>query len=153
MPSHNSVITVSTIINQSTELTWEAFTSPTHMLNWARSSNDWIVKEAKNDLRIGGEIKVLLTTETDAIFLQYKGIYQQIDWNKLLNIKLDDNRTLEVTFSSIHDVTTVNLQIDAVEEQDIDIQYFGWQSLLDNLKSCAESVTETLKKSDSFYEK
>lgn len=153
MPTHNSVISVSTSINQSIELTWEAFNTPQHMLNWARSSNDWIVKEAKNDLRIGGELKVILTTAEGSIFLQYCGNYQEIDLNKHLSILLEDGRTLDISFSSNHDMTTVQLQIEAVEEQDTDVQELGWQSLLDNLKIYSESVTEELKKSDSFYEK
>ena len=153
MSANTPTITVNTQINQSSELTWETFNTPAHMQGWARSSADWIVKETKNDLKIGGEIKVILTTKEGNIFLQYCGIYEAIELNKLLKIKLEDGRNLEINFNSIHDITNVTLTIDEISMQPTDTQEICWQSLLDNLKTYAESISEEVKNSDSFYEK
>ncbi len=152
MLNKTSSITVKTLINQSIELTWEAFNSPQHMQKWAKSSPEWIVKVAESDLKIGGKIKVILMTHDHSIFLQYGGTYEKIDFNKHINILLEDGRSLDITFSSLHDMTDVQLVIDSIEEQPIDVQENGWQSLLDNLKSYAESITELLKKQDNFIE-
>ncbi len=154
MSSERQLITVQTDINQSIELTWEAFNEPTHLMKWAKSADDWEVSIAENEVKIGGSLKVVLTTHKQDIFLQYSGRYDQIDLNKHLLLTLDDGRSLDISFSSLHDVTQVQLTIDAVSEQPFDVQEFGWQSLLDHLKMYAESISDEHQHTpDNFFDK
>lgn len=153
MNSDKQNINVLTNINQSTELTWEAFTVPSHLQMWAKSADDWEVSVAENDVKIGGRLKVVLTTNENSIFLQYSGVYQKIELNQHMLLTLEDGRSLEITFSSLHDVTQVQLNIDAVSEQPLEVQLFGWQSLLDHLKVYAESISDENHIQDNFLDK
>jgi len=68
----------------------------------------------------------------------FSGIYEDIKEYELISYAMDDNRRVKVTFSKENNKTKVIILFEAENENSIEFQKQGWQTILDNFKDYVE---------------
>jgi len=119
---------------------WEVLTEPIHIINWNFASDDWFCPKAENNLKIGEKFNYRMEAKDGSFGFDFWGTYTEIeDFKKLFSI-LGDCRKLEIFLEEKNGVTTIIEKFEAEDENSIELQKNGWQSILNNLKKYAESL-------------
>lgn len=134
-----TLITVETIINAPVETVWDKWTNPDDIVKWNNASDDWHTTRAENDLKVGGKFISRMEAKEGGMGFDFSGIYDTIKRNELIEYTADDNRKVKVHFSNEDDKTKIIEVFEAENENPIEMQQSGWQSILDNFKKYTES--------------
>jgi uncharacterized protein YndB with AHSA1/START domain len=134
-------ITIETTINAPIANVWEKWTKPEHIQNWNFASPNWHCPSAKTDLQVGGEFHYEMASKDGSMSFDFWGTFREIETDKLIEILLGDGRKMKVTFASTEMGTKVTEQFEPENQNPVDMQQAGWQMILDNFKSYAESAT------------
>lgn len=132
------MITVSTKINSNIEKIWNYWTSPIHIANWTFASSDWHVPFAENDLQINGKFKTRMEAKDGSFGFDFEGIYSNIIENQLIEYHIIDSRKVSIQFIQNQDFVEIIESFDPENENTLELQQHGWQSILDNLKNYVE---------------
>lgn len=132
-------ITVGVTIHTPVEKVWKFWTDPKHIIHWNNASDDWHTTKAENDLRPGGKFLSRMEAKDGSMGFDFTGKYNKIELHKLIDSTLDDNREVRVSFVSNGNETTITEIFEAEQENTIELQQAGWQSILDNFKKYAET--------------
>ena len=133
-------ITIETTINAPIAHVWEKWTNPEHIQNWNFASPDWHCPSAKSDLQVGGEFHYEMASKDGSMSFDFWGTFREIETDKLIEILLGDGRKMKVTFASTEMGTKVTEQFEPENQNPEEMQRAGWQLILDNFKSYAESA-------------
>jgi uncharacterized protein YndB with AHSA1/START domain len=68
----------------------------------------------------------------------FEGVFTEIVPFEKLKYALADQREVEISFSDLTEGTFVQLIFDAENENSLELQQFGWQSILNNFKAHTE---------------
>ena len=135
----NIAITVRAIINAPVQKVWEYWTNPKHIIQWYNASSDWHTPRAENDLRVGGKFLSRMEARDGSMGFDFEGKYLKVEPQKLIEYILADDRKIKVRFDSDGVKTTVTEIFDAENENPVEMQETGWQSILDNFKKYVET--------------
>ena len=135
-------VLVSTWVDASIERAWECWTDPRYITRWNFASPDWHCPRAANDLRVGGAFSARMEARDGSFGFDFAGTYTAVVPRERLEYKLGEERSVRVTFASDGVGVRVDEEFDAEEENPIEMQRSGWQSILDNYKACVESRIE-----------
>lgn len=138
------LIHIETTINAPIEQVWTCFTEAQHIENWNFASTDWHCKDAHVDLRIGGKQTSRMESVDGSIGFDFGMTFTDIIVGNELVMRLDDGRYMDVYFIRENDVTLVEENFEAEDENSLELQQEGWQSILNRFRDYVESVaTET----------
>lgn len=135
-------ITVSTLINAPIEKVWTVWTNPEHIMKWNAASDDWMTAKVENDLRAGGKFLSRMEAKDGSFGFDFEGIYDEVEINKLLTYSLADNRKVSISFSAESNQTLVTEVFEPEEENAVEMQQAGWQSILNNFKKYTEELEQ-----------
>lgn len=122
------------------EEVFDAWTSPEVMRRWFHCAPDWDTPEAEVDLRVGGQVRVVMR-KPDGTEVEARGEYAVIDrpHRLVMTWTFDDDpsneQLIELSFSEVEGSTTVlmvNSSISTDERRDAQDQ--GWRGCLDELE-------------------
>ena len=133
-----SKITIQTILLASRKKAWEHYTEPKHIVNWNFASDDWHCPRASNDLVVGGKFSWRMEAKDGSFGFDFEGVFTEIVPLEKLKYVFMDERKAEISFSDLPDGTLVQIVFDAENENSLELQQAGWQSILDNYKSNTE---------------
>ena len=133
-------ITVETIVEESMEKVWNAWTQPSHIMLWNNASPDWFTPKAENDLTIGGKFNYRMEAKDGSFGFDFWGIYDKIIPNELISYTTGDDRWVQIEFSSVENGIKIIESFEAESENSIELQKKGWQLILDNFKKYTESI-------------
>lgn len=133
-------VTVSALVNQNVEKSWEAWTSPEHIIKWCFAGDDWHCPSASNDLRTGGKFNSRMEAKDGSFGFDFEGEYTNVVNHQIIEYKLGDERCVKITFEQVEGGVSVVEEFDAETENPIEMQQAGWQMILDNYKKHAESL-------------
>ncbi len=133
-----TIITVESIVNAPIEKVWKLWTTPADITQWNNASPDWHTPKAENDLRVGGSFVYTMAAKDGSMSFDFSGVYNQVKIHELISSKLDDGRSLKITFSRNGNQTKVVEDFEAESENSIELQRGGWQAILDNFKKYVE---------------
>ena len=137
-PSNNIVLTVETTMEVPVEKAWKYWTEPEHITRWNFASDDWSCPDAHNDLRNGGRFSYRMEARDGSTGFDFSGKYDKVNPGKEIHYSLDDDRRVQVTFSSEGGRTTVKESFEADSNHSPEVQRQGWQAILDNFKNYTE---------------
>lgn len=138
-------IQTETVVNKNVEKVWENYTNPESIKGWAFASDDWECPHATNDLKVGGRFLTRMQAKDGTTGFDFSGTYLEV--RNLKNIKYamdkapneEKARECEVIFEDLHDNTTkVVVIFDSENENSVELQRSGWQSILNNFKKFVE---------------
>ncbi|WP_374174946.1 SRPBCC family protein [Flavobacterium tructae] len=133
------MITVQNTINASVDKVWEFWTAPEHITKWNFASPDWHTPHAENDLRVGGKFTSTMAAKDGSMSFDFGGEYTVVEQNKAIEYILEDGRKVEITFRQTPSGVEVIEKFDPETENPEEMQRGGWQAIMDNFKSYAES--------------
>lgn len=136
-----TLITVKALINAPLSKVWECWTEEKHIINWNFASPDWHCPEANNSLKVGEEFHYTMAARDGSFSFDFWGTYQNIEWQKSLDILLGDQRKLSIHFEKVDAGTQVVEHFEPENQNPPEMQQEGWQMILDNFKSYVEKVT------------
>jgi uncharacterized protein YndB with AHSA1/START domain len=133
-------ITVQAIINAPMAKVWEYWTNPEDIKGWSFAGDDWEAPEAENDLRQGGKFKTVMAAKDKSASFDFAGTYTAIKEHELIEYDMDeDKRHVKVGFEETPEGVRITTTFDPENENPMEMQRTGWQSILDNFKKYAES--------------
>ncbi|OWU84039.1 activator of HSP90 ATPase [Oceanicola sp. 22II-s10i] len=133
-------ITVTAFVNASPDTAWEAYTRPKHITRWNFASDDWCCPSASNDLRVGGTYKARMEAKDGSFGFDLVMIYDAVETGESFTSTMENGRQVTTTFAPEADGTLVSTRFDPETEHPIEMQRDGWQAILNNYKSYAESL-------------
>lgn len=69
----------------------------------------------------------------------FEGTYTQVQDQKFIEYKLEDDRKVQIHFESLPEGVRVTETFDAEDENSAEMQKNGWQAILNNFKTHVES--------------
>ena len=139
METKHKIITIKTKVKADIALVWELWTTPEHIKKWNRANDDWQTTNAENDLRAGGKFRSRMEAKDGSMGFDFVGTYDKVVAKRDIYYTLDDGRKVEITFTPKGHSTKIVEIFEAENTNPIDMQQAGWQAILDNFKTYAES--------------
>ena len=131
-------ITIETIISADTKKVWDYYSAPKHITKWNFASDDWHCPNAENDLKVGGKFKSRMEAKDGSFGFDFEGVYDEVVDHKKIAYTMPDSRQVITNFENLGDKTKVTTIFDAENENPVEMQRDGWQSILDNFKKYVE---------------
>jgi uncharacterized protein YndB with AHSA1/START domain len=131
-------ITIQATVLADRNKTWANYTEPNHITQWNFASEDWCCPTASNDLVPGGKFSWRMEAKDGSFGFDFEGVFTEIVPFEKLKYALADQREVEISFSDLTEGTFVQLIFDAENENSLELQQFGWQSILNNFKAHTE---------------
>jgi uncharacterized protein YndB with AHSA1/START domain len=132
-------LTVQVTVDSPLKKVWHLWTEPKHIVGWNNASDDWHTPKAENDLRVGGKFLSRMEAKDGSMGFDFIGVYTKVEPLRQIEYTLEDDRTVQITFLAEGDKTTVTETFDAEQENTLELQQFGWQSIMNNFKKYAEA--------------
>ncbi len=139
MESNFEKITIETEVEAPISKVWEMWNSPEHIVKWNAASDDWHTPSASNELKVGGSSFCRMEAKDGSMGFDFKWIYTAVETNKHLAYTLEDDRKVVIDFSEENGKVKIIQTFDAETQNTIELQRFGWQSILNNFKKYAEN--------------
>lgn len=139
----DNAITVKTTVDATPKEAWHYYTESEHVVNWNFASEDWHCAVAKNDLSVGGEFLIKMTSKQGNMSFDLEGTYDEIDANNHIVYTLENGRKVSVDFAEKGESTEVTVSFDPDQEQSTDHQREGWQAILDNFNKYVNTLEKT----------
>ena len=133
-------ITIETSVKAPIEKVWDIWSNPKHVVNWNHASDDWFSPRATNDFKVGGKFVYRMEAKDGSFGFDFSGTYIDIQDNKLIVTKLDDDRLVRTEFIPEKENVKVVETFEAEGENSVELQREGWLAILTNFKNYAESI-------------
>ncbi len=137
---NKTVITVEATVNAPVEKVWECWGNPQHITQWCNASGDWHAPRAENDLRTGGKFSTRMEAKDGSFGFDFGGEYDEVRTNELIAYTMGDGRKVKVIFTNQGNATKVVESFEAEDQNPVEMQQGGWQSILNNFKKYTESL-------------
>ncbi|MDQ1142329.1 SRPBCC family protein [Pedobacter agri] len=131
-------ITVEATINEPVEKVWQYWAAPEHITKWTFASSDWHAPYAENDLQTGGKFKTRMEAKDGSFGFDFEGTYSEVKTHELIAYGLEDGRQVKITFEEVDGKTKLTETFDPENQNPLEMQKSGWQSILDNFKKYTE---------------
>jgi len=135
----NTKITIETTINADVNKVWDFYVAPEHITKWNFASDEWYCPSAENDLRVGGKFKSRMEAKDGSFGFDFEGVYDEVVDRGKISYAMPDSRQVITNFESLGEKTKVTSAFDAENENPVEMQRVGWQSILNNFKKYVES--------------
>ncbi len=134
-------ITVHTKISTPISKVWECWNNPKHVVNWNFASQDWECTSAENNLEVGGKFTYAMAAKDGSAGFNFEGKYLEINEPSRVSYELGDGRKVSVSFQEVDGQVEVAETFETEDENSVELQQSGWQSILDNFKNYVETET------------
>jgi uncharacterized protein YndB with AHSA1/START domain len=125
-------ITVETLVKAGLDAVWAAWNNPEDIKQWNAASDDWHTTQSTVDLREGGKFSARMEARDGSFGFDFEGTYTRVVPRKLIEYRMDDERTCKVDFVEEAGGVLVRETFDAETENAPEMQRQGWQAILDN---------------------
>lgn len=132
-------ITIKAIISADRQKVWNYYTQPEHITKWNFADVSWHCPSASNDLRVGGKYLARMEARDGSFGFDFEASYNEIVTGEKFTFTMPDNRVVNASFKDLGNTTEVTITFDAENENPVDMQQQGWQSILDNFKKYTEN--------------
>jgi len=133
-------ITIETNVKAPIEKVWDTWNNPKQVVNWNHASEDWFSPQATNDFKVGGKFVYRMEAKDGSFGFDFSGTYVDIQDNKLVVTRLDDDRLVSTEFIPENDSIKIVETFEAEGENSVELQREGWLAILTNFKNYTESI-------------
>lgn len=131
-------ITIQAVVAADRQKVWDRYTQPEHITKWNFATDTWHCPAASNDMRVGGKYLARMEAKDGSFAFDFEAVYNEIVDGEKFTYTMPDNREIQVSFEQTDDKTRVTVTFDPENENPVDLQRSGWQSILDNFRRYAE---------------
>jgi uncharacterized protein YndB with AHSA1/START domain len=132
------MLTVKATIHAPLEAVWNAWNSPSDIMQWNQASPDWHCPQASNDLKVGGKLSSTMAAKDGSFSFEFWGTYSIVELHKTIGLELGDGRKVLTTFEETADGVLVTEQFEPENENPLEMQTMGWQAILNSFKTHTE---------------
>jgi uncharacterized protein YndB with AHSA1/START domain len=133
-------IIVEITVNKDLDFVWNSWTQPDHILKWNHASDDWHTVRVSNELKVGGKFFYRMEAKDGSFGFDFESNYELVNEKKELTYIMSDGRRATTIFQSKETETKVTTTFDPENKNPIELQKAGWQAILNNFKTYAESI-------------
>ncbi len=133
------MITVEATVNAPVEKVWQCWTLPQHIMKWNQADPSWHCPAASNDLRVGGKFVATMAAKDGSASFDFNGIYDEVVTHKLISYTIEGGRKVRITFSSDGKGTKIVESFEPENENPLEMQKAGWQSIMNSFKKYTET--------------
>jgi uncharacterized protein YndB with AHSA1/START domain len=133
-------IDIQSFVNVSTKEVWEFYTNPEHIVNWNFASPNWHCPSAQNDLRPGGKYSARMEAKDGSFGFDFEAIYDTVYPLEGFTYTMEDGRQVDTQFIEEETGTLIKVSFDPEDQNSLELQRAGWQAILNNFTSYAESI-------------
>ena len=133
-----SKITIQAVVAADRQKVWDCYTQPEHITKWNFATDTWHCPAASNDMRVGGKYLARMEAKDGSFAFDFEAVYNEIVDGEKFTYTMPDNREIQVSFEQTDDKTRVTVTFDPENENPVDLQRSGWQSILDNFRKYTE---------------
>lgn len=134
-------IVVTTTVAAPAQTVWDCWTLPEHITQWNFASPDWCCPRAQNDLRPGGKLISRMEARDGSMGFDFEAVYSVVVPPQQIDMELGDGRKVSVSFSENDGKTVVTESFEPENIHSLDLQYAGWNAILQNFKAYTEGLT------------
>lgn len=131
-------ITIQAVVSADRKKVWVYYNKPEHITKWNFAIDTWHCPTASNDLKVGGKYSARMEAKDGSFGFDFEATYNEIVAGEKFTYTMADNRVVNANFKELGEKTEVTITFDAENENPVDMQQQGWQSILDNFKKYAE---------------
>lgn len=131
-------ITIKATVFADKQKVWDYYTQPEHITKWNFADPNWHCPTATNDMKVGGRYVARMEAKDGSFGFDFEATYNEIVAGEKFTYTMADNRVVNANFKELGEKTEVTITFDAENENPVDMQQQGWQSILDNFKKYAE---------------
>jgi uncharacterized protein YndB with AHSA1/START domain len=135
----NNKVTVTAAIQADVKKVWDYYIQPEHITGWNFADPSWQCPSASNDMRVGGKYSARMEARDGSFGFDFEAIYDAIVPVESFMYTMPDGRQVTVVFKTNGGKTDVVVTFDPEDENPVEFQKQGWQSILNNFKQYAES--------------
>lgn len=132
-------IKVEVIVDAAVEEAWNHYLNPESVKGWNFASDDWCCPVAENEVKEGGRFVYRMEAKDGSFGFDFSGTFVTIQTNMALEILLDDNRKVRLSFEAKGTKTRVTEVFEAENQNPVELQQQGWQAILNNYKRFVEA--------------
>lgn len=132
-------VTIEVLVNAPVSKVWQYWTEPRHITKWNCASNDWHSPRAENDVKTGGKFNIRMEAKDGSFGFDFFGVYTAVEPQQHIAFTMGDDRKVTVDFEATGNQTKVIETFEAEQENPVEMQRSGWQSILNNFKNYAEN--------------
>jgi len=132
-------ITISAQIKGDLKKVWDYYTLPEHITQWNFADPTWHCPWATNDMKPGGKYVARMEAKDGSFGFDFEVVYDQIVNQKSFSYTIGDGRKATVQFKPIGTMTEVTVAFEAEQQNPVELQRGGWQSILNNFKQYVET--------------
>lgn len=118
---------------------WSYWNEPSHVVKWNSPSEDWHTPKATNDVRTGGSFSYTMAAKDGSMSFDFAGRYTEVEAHRKIAYTMEDGREVTNLFEANGDAVTLAVTFDAENENPVEVQRGGWQSILDSFKLYTET--------------
>ena len=133
-------ITVEAIVNSPVASVWNAWNTPSNIMQWNTPDPSWHTTSNENDLRVGGKFNSRMEAKDGSFGFDFGGIYDKVELHEEITYTLGDGRQATTLFTAQNGKTHVATTFDPETENDPEFQKQGWQSILNSFAKYVEST-------------
>lgn len=138
--TEKNIISIETTVNAPVEKTWKTWTTPEDVVQWNTASPEWHTPRAENDLRTGGSFLYRMEAKDGSFGFDFGGVYDAVTPNEYIEYTMGDGRNVKNHFNAVGNQTHIVIHFEAENQNPLDMQQAGWQSILDNFRKYTESL-------------
>lgn len=131
-------ITVQATIKADRKKVWDYYTLPEHITQWNFADPSWHCPKAENDMKIGGRYCARMEAQDGSFGFDFEAYYTEIIDGQQFSYGFG-GRTATVQFTDLNGETEVIVSFDPEDQNPIEMQEAGWQSILNNFKAYTEN--------------
>ena len=135
----NNKITIKATIAADKQKVWDYYTKPEHITQWNFAADTWHCPSASNDMQVGGKYIARMEAKDGSFGFDFEATYNEIIVGESYTYTMPDNRVVNVLFNENGNQTEVTIIFDPENENPVELQQQGWQSILDNFKRYVEN--------------
>ncbi len=133
------MIKVQATVNRTLKDAWDLWTDPMRIIKWNQASPDWHTPYAENDVRKGGSFLCRMEAKDGSQGFDFSGTYTQVVPESLLEYVMADGRKVKITFAQDKHGILITEEFDPEHINPQELQRDGWQAILNNFKTYAET--------------
>lgn len=132
-------ISIETEVEASPATVWDAWVTPEDITSWNFAIDEWCCPKAEINLKVGGKFKYRMEAKDGSMGFDFEGTFTKVAPNESIHFELEDNRVVTVEFMETANGVRVVEFFVAEDENSVEQQKQGWQSILNNFKRHVES--------------
>ncbi len=131
-------ITVKATVKAAKRKVWDYYTQPQHITQWNFADPSWHCPRATNDLKVGGRYVARMEARDGSFGFDFDATYTLVSAYDRLIYEFGGRQAI-ITFNERDGQTDISVSFDPEQENSLELQRGGWQSILNNFVKYAEA--------------